>query len=58
MKFKNPTEVTVRVSSTNGMVAVFAAGEEKEVPEALAQACLEERLTQVKTSTRKAKAAE
>lgn len=59
VKFKNPGEQTVRISTIEGHSAIFEPGETVEVPEVLRTACLAANLTPVKggTTTSKAQAA-
>lgn len=47
MQFKNHREYEHRVSTADGQVVLFAAGEQREVPEALKQVCIEAGLTPV-----------
>lgn len=51
VKFKNPGEQTVRISTIEGQSAIFEPGETVEVPEVLRTACLAANLTQVKGGT-------
>ena len=47
MQFKNHRESAHRVTTDDGQVVLFAAGEQREVPEALKQVCIEAGLTPV-----------
>ena len=47
MQFKNHRDFAHRVTTDDGQVVLFLAGEQREVPEALKQVCIEAGLTPV-----------
>ena len=55
MQFKNHRESAHRVTTDDGQVLLFAAGEQREVPEALKQVCIEAGLTPVEEKKTAAK---
>lgn len=56
MQFKNHRDVDHRVTMIDGQVILFAAGEQRNVPEALEQICIEAGLTPVEEKKPSAKA--
>lgn len=56
MQFKNFRKEPFRLASTDGHVIYFEAEETRDVPEALAQKCIEAGLTPVEDKKRGAKA--
>lgn len=56
MQFKNHRDVDHRVTMIDGQVILFTAGEQRDVPEALKQICIEAGLTPVEEKKTAAKA--